>query len=74
MIEKASSKEDVVIWQLPNSEEDPIPEPAIMVKEYGDIIALVQEGREILINKNPKNLRQLMGMFRLKMNALQEAQ
>ncbi|MFT5766723.1 MAG: hypothetical protein ACI9DH_000542 [Halioglobus sp.] len=66
MIEVAISNEDCVIWQTPDSEENPIPEPAIMVKEYSDILGLVQEGKEILINKNRKNLLEIAKLLKLK--------
>ena len=66
MIERAMSNEDAVIWQVPNSEDEPIPEPAIMVKEYSDMLGIVQEGKEILINKNRKNLSQLIKVLKMK--------
>jgi len=66
MIEIAMSNEDAVIWQVPNSEDEPIPEPAIMVKEYSDMLGIVQEGKEILINKNRKNLSQLIKVLKMK--------
>lgn len=69
MMTMAISNEDCVIWQTPNSEDEPIPEPAIMIKEYSDMIGIVQEGREILVNKNRKNPLELIKILRMKADA-----
>lgn len=65
-IEIAVSNEDAIIWQIPNSEDEPIPEPAIMIKEYSDMLGFAQDGKEILVNKNRKNINQLIKLLKSK--------
>jgi len=70
MMTMVTSNEDYVLWQVPNSEDEPIPEPALLIKEYSDMLGIVQEGNEVLVNKNKENLRQLIKVLKLKSDAL----
>jgi hypothetical protein len=59
-IEKVASNDDFVLWQIMDDEDSPLPEPAILIREYSDTICLVQDDKEILLNNNRKNLNQLI--------------
>ncbi len=63
------SNEDIVFWQSERSEDEPIPEPAILIKEFSDILCIQQDDSEINITKSKKNLLALSKIFKDKANS-----
>lgn len=49
MIESYGKGGPVIFWQQPKSEDNPIGEPAIVLKKYIGTLQLSQEGRTIII-------------------------
>lgn len=55
-----TSNDGVVIWQVENSIDEPIPEPALLIKDFSDVIEIAQGDESILISRNVKNLNQII--------------
>lgn len=49
-----------IIWQVENSIDESIPEPALLIKDFGDVIEIAQGDESILISRNVKNLNQII--------------
>ena len=69
MIKKANDHDDTFIWQNTYDEDSPNSEPAILVQSFSDIITICQEGREILINKNKKNVNEIITALKSALDA-----
>ena len=65
-VQNVISENDVVLWQSERSEDEPISEPAILIKEYSDVITIQQGDDEINITRSKKNLHTLAKVLRKK--------
>ena len=61
-VKTTASSEDMVMWQQMKDENGDymMPEPAIFIRIYSDVISLEQENNSINVSRDKKNVNELI--------------